>query len=1202
MSSHDDILRLAQSHADRREFNEALALVEEVLVEVNELERDSVEGLRYYFEIERSKHLDELVAAASRARDAEDWSAATRILDEARTLDGEGNHQGIRSLTEQVAQLEQQSLEAARDDSKRRAAEQLGRAGTVGEIENVVQVLEELIAKKLDDLEVRELLEEAQERRRMLLAKAGKITTLEQNSQFDELLTEFEDLIQQGFREMPATGGQKARDIFEYRAEIEARAQAFAEDKAGRYWRQGEQALGDGKLELALTYVQKGLDLKAIPQERRDDLEDLRLSAEQAKGEREALAAAVSEATELMNREGDFDGAIHLLEGVLAQDSKHTAAASNLHRARRGLETQALKQVRRGLSKATARLNQDPSGAREQLELAGETLDGLGGSDEVEALRRRQEELTLKLDASEGLERETQRAEGALRRALRSKAFAEAEDLLQALSSEARKDPRISSLRSTLSRQQDVEAATAGIRQALDDEDFVGARKQMVALKRRQVDHAELVELGHRVDASFYYNKGTEALEAGDLTAAKRSLNRVRKLGDMFADEADEALERLAQRQEREKREKKLLRQAAKHFDLGRFEEAHGLLATIQDDLGVANKELLQLRAKVDKGWRRQLTKSIRGHLEGDAFEDAYEAANKLASLKLASDTKVVAEARCAYLVHRAQIAARGSDWSAARDLWSEAETHDPTSEKIADGLREAKLRAALQEAATTRDAVKRLAVLESVFDLHAPDSEVFAQLSRELVRAEEYRRAIRLADLMLTRPDNELRIESEQLRELCQLLQECADLSEQGSHRRSLDHLETSRERFPMFEGALDAIQRQRRKAAVDRLWNDAQRLEREGQPLAHKLPLYRELLEVQPDHRDAERRNKELLEDLDHEVQDLLHEAKIAKEEANAPPDQIDDKIRQIEVLLKVANHDQVSKLQHWRKELNGKRRDLRTFDEKSRLLLTLLVDAKATGDFQVVEGLQADLANLVSNRYQGAVDITRQLRQAKETRRRVEKLRANLQEAFDSSDFVRLEQLANELLRTDVDDEYKSREDLHLIDPWTKIDVAVDELSEWAQERQANRNALATWLEEQQINPGPLEEQERELRERKILAHDRKVLIKGLRRLSDHYHEAAEGLREPPQKPLSQAASKVIDTSRAARKTLLDRAERLGHEVRRLQDGDEEVADLIAQAADLIDNNEFAAARPVIEQGLEIVPDHAVLLHFLGIVDRG
>jgi len=1203
MIANDEILKLAHAHAERREFNEALALLDELLEELPESEREEIEHLKYFFDVQRSQHLDELHKKASQARDEGDWEIATELIDEARALDPEGEYKGFKELAEQVSQRAREVGEETRSKKKQLVKNLLETTRTIEDIDAAIKLLEELIAKQQDDLEIRSLLDSAQERRRTLLAKVGQIATFEEGEQYEEALKEVNSLIQQGIRELPDVDTDQQLDIYEYRSSLEIKAKVFAEKKAGKYLGQADSALNENKPELALTYIRKALDLPSLPKEREDDLNDLQIKAEHAKEEQEELEATVGEAVDLMNQKGDFEQAIRLLENVLASVPEHSSARTNLDRARQGLERRCIKEVRNALSIAEARLRRKRlAEARAQLEAAAETVEELGDSGDAEALQQRYDQLFAELEEAEEREEGIQGAEDELRGALDSGDLSTAEDILQSLTPEARKDPRISKLRSQLTRRQDVESAVEGVQQALDDGDFEGARKQMQSIKRRRLKSDEIPELAKKVDASYFFHQGRDALAAGDLTAAKRSFNRVRKIGDIFADEAEDELESIAEQQERLKREKKLFSQAVKHQEAGRFEEAHRLLMEVGEDLGPAHKELLKLRAQVGRAWRKELSKEVRDKLKADAYDEAFELSEKLATFKMASDTALISRARLAYHMNRARIAARNGEWSSARAHWLEAEKHDPTSEEIAAGLKEAKKQNALREAATARDVQKRLALLESVFDPHNPDAAVYPQLARELIRAAEYRRAARLADVVLADPNSELAADAEILKRLCQQLEESEHQLKQGAHLVSIELLQKCRKDFPTFDDALALILRNRRQEAVESLWTNAQRLENEGQKLAHTLPLYRELLAIEPSHRDARRRNQELLEELDRYVQDLVHEAQQTKNEPNVLLDQVEEKIREIDSIAKVANKDQGPKLEHWRRELNAKRRDLRTFEDKSKLIKTLLAEAKATGEFQIVEGLQADLANLVSNRYQGLVALSRELREAKDGRRKAEKLRARIEEAFSRKEFAQLDSLTAELIRADPKDDFQLRGEFHLIDPVSKEPITFAELSEWARERQNNLQQLSSWFDVRRPDRLSLEEREDQLRTRRVRAHDRGWLISGLERLAESYREVAERLRDLPDQPLSPKAVEIEIEAREERQSLNGKAEQLAREARRMKEEDDDVRELIEQASQLIDNKEYGAARPIIDQGLEIVPDHEVLRYFHGVVTSG
>jgi len=1198
IAEKNEIIKLAHSHVDRGEFNEALALLEELLEELPEAEHEEVESLKYFFEVKRAQHLDELHGKAEQARDQGGWDLALKLVDEAREIDREGKDERFSLLARHVLLLRsREEEEGARAKKKQRVRNLLDTIRSLADVDVAIKHLEEMVAKEEDDPEILNLLDSAKELRREFLARMGQITTLEEGEQFEDAIREVNNLIQQGWREF------EGQDIYEYRSSLEAKAISFADQKASKYLVEAQKALTEQKPELALSLVQKGLDLPFVPQKRKEDLNDFQLRAEQARKDLERLEATVQQAVGLMNRDRDFEQAIGLLEGVLASLPDHQHARLQLDRGRQGLQRQQVKEVRSALASAEARLKKKRlTDARTQLEVAADALEELDGQAAADALRGRYEELLTELDDVEAREERIQEAESELRQALAESVFAVADDILDSLSPEIRKDSRISRLRSQLSRKQDVDEALAGARQALEDEDFEGARKQMQSIRRRRLESEEIPDLSTRVEASFHFDRARSALTAGDLTTAKRAFNQVRKIGDVYAEDADDELQAIAELQEKEKKEKQLFSKAEKHKNAGRLEEAYRLLEELGDDPGQLRKQILQLRSQVSREWRKDLGKETRDKLKAEAYEDAFQVAEKLAAFKMGEDTRLISQARLAYHRHRAQTSARGGDWHSAVDQWLEAEKYDPGSEEIAAGLKEAKCQKALHDARTMADTNKRIALLESVLDPHQPDAAVYERLAHELIRAGEYRKAKRLAEMSPGSFASSVAVSPEALYALCQELEESQRKLELGSYSESIEVLQNCRNRFSDFASTLDDVLRRRRQEAVESLWSQALRLENEGQKPAHTLPVYQELLVIEPSHSRAQERNKMLLDELDHHIDDLLHVALLIEEEDNAFLTQVEEKIQEIDATLKVANKDQIAKLNIRREKLNAKRRILRTFEEKEKLLRTLLAAAKETGDFNVVDGLQAEVANLVPNRFQRLQALKRDIGAAREGRRRAENLAAGIDDAHRDMDFDRLDKLAAELRRHDPDDDFQVQEKLRLIDSMSQEPIVFADLSEWARERHQNVEKLSGWLEARQPRRPALEEKEEALRSRPTRTHDRSALIAGLERLAAEYGAAAGRLEDPPMKPLSPRAAEIAEEAREIQRSLNEQVARLEGEAQRIEEEEEQVRELIEQASRLIDIKDHDAARPIIELGLDLVPDHEVLKHFLGIISHG
>ncbi|MCP4657677.1 MAG: hypothetical protein GY856_19905 [bacterium] len=106
-------------------------------------------------------------------------------------------------------------------------------------------------------------------------------------------------------------------------------------------------------------------------------------------------------------------------------------------------------------------------------------------------------------------------------------------------------------------------------------------------------------------------------------------------------------------------------------------------------------------------------------------------------------------------------------------------------------------------------------------------------------------------------------------------------------------------------------------------------------------------------------------------------------------------------------------------------------------------------------------------------------------------------------------------------------------------------------------------------------------------------------GLERLAGEYRKVAEPLATAPETPLSPPAEAVIGEAGQLRERLVKRAEELERDARQRRDDDERVRDLIEEVARLIEDREFGAALPIVDQGLGLAPGHPVLTFFREVI---
>jgi len=196
------------------------------------------------------------------------------LLHNAQSLDSEDSK--VRSVTDQLHKsfIEYENEEEV-NKKKQRARDLLCRTKSIESVDVAIKILEEVFSIRPGDLDAASLLDEAQKLRSEFLQSMGQVATLEQAGQYEEAIKEINDLIARGFYEYDG------HDIFELRSELEKKQREFTDQKAEKYYNKAEAEV-DNNPKLALSYIEKGLSLLAMPKVRRDALEDLKIKVELA--------------------------------------------------------------------------------------------------------------------------------------------------------------------------------------------------------------------------------------------------------------------------------------------------------------------------------------------------------------------------------------------------------------------------------------------------------------------------------------------------------------------------------------------------------------------------------------------------------------------------------------------------------------------------------------------------------------------------------------------------------------------------------------------------------------------------------------------------------------------------------------------------------------------------------------------------------
>ncbi len=1190
MVHQNEVVSMAHDLLERREYNEALAVLHKLPAD-----DEQIRTLMFVFEQKRNQHRDRLVDQAEAARDRGDWRAAQRLITQARDLDPEGQDVRIRRLAEDITRRGAEHSAAGELERKKQRAQRLLELESkrLEDLETAIRLLQEAVSLNAEDFPSRSLLAKAQELRSEFLASQGQIATLEEAGEFEDALARVRDLIQRGWREF------KGEEIFQYQAHLEAQAREFAENKAGKYLSMAAEAL-DSDPALALLHIEQGLNLPFVPRERLEDLENLRLKAQRARTHHEEVEQTVQEALRLINVERDFEPAIALLEGAVARLPNQTEAARHLERAREGYRSHTQQEVRISMVQARAQIRQEQTAeARAELNACLGRLEKLDGAEETAAIRQQCEALLAETERVGEVLRDAETAAGEIASLLDEGDLSAAQARLGDLDAEIRKRPELRKLRTRLARSQDLANALEQVRRALDDDDLDAAREQVRVLKRRARDHEEVKQLHEEVEASFQVRAGRAALAAGDASGARKAFKKVVSLDGPYADEAAEQLSQLGEQLEREKRERRLYRQAVQHQEAGRFEAASQTLAEIGDDASLVQRDVVRLRATIAREWRKSLAAEVRSQLKARSLEAAIETAAKLERLKMVQDTKLINEVRREFHVHRARIAMTQGQWSEAVAEWQEAQKHDPACDEIAAGLKEALKRRRVQEADATEELGRRIALLEAAFDPQAPELGVDERLADCLIVAEETGKLTSLALARINHPGEEIVTWSRSLRQLASKLKGAKEKMDLEAFSEGIGILEAALREYPDLADGVAELLRRRKKKIVETLLKRARSLDTAGESLARRIPLYRQILEIEPAHGEAREHNRLLLEDLSQLVNDLLHDCIQLKDDENVSESELDDLVVEIRSLLTVANDEQKTKLRPQLEHLQDRRRALRLLDRTIKQVRGLLNEAKETGEFTVIDRIISEASKRISARNNRFARLAKDVREIKERRGRASLLAAKVEEASEALSFDELESAAVELQRLDREDEFGTHSRLHLTDPMTDEQIPYRELVGWARQRRRNLEQLEGWLEARGPDLEELESREAELRREAAENPTTREFIPGLERLVAEHRHGADQLTTLPEAPLSPPAKSVVEEADRRRARLLARAEKLESEARRRREDDERVGDLIREVARLIEDREFGAALPLVEEGLGLAPGHVVLSHLRGVI---
>lgn len=1179
--SIQESMKSAQAHLEKEEFNEGLAIL-------NELPFSPViEDLRRKIEQARRDKINSLLNNFETELNNQNWNLAAEIIQAAQTLDGKDDR--VQAAITRLTELSKKTMDDEEIAEKKHRAKLLldKSEKTIADLETAIHLLDEIISHNEGDIEAKDLYDKAQRARSEFLRSQGQVATLEQAEEYEEALKQIRDLIQRGWREFDG------KDIFEYRGELENKAQDFAEQKAGKYLSQANDVL-ENDPKLALRYIERGLELPFIPAKRRQDLEDLKIKAERANEKFIKVDKIVQEALELMNKDSNYEKAINVLENALGIMPNFSEAKSHLDRAQQRLKKNILNNARSKIARIKTWISQGQlDKARTEILT---TSDELGKIDEEgDALRHECDKLLDEINKKEQIEREVTEAVKSANIALENGKLDEIDTIINALAEEAQDHSDIRKLKAQLAKRLDIKEGIEKARQAYEDGRLESAREQVVILKRRARDNEEIIRLYNEVESSLSYVKGEEFFNDGILAEAKKTFQKVIKLDTLYQDEAKEKLEQIDELKEVDRLTRSDYNKALKHKEQRQFEDAYDILNEIGDNPTTIKEQIITLRNEVRQLWREQLIKQIKENLKAKKYDGAFDFTQKLENIQTIDDSKLIYDVKKRFHIHKAGIASSQRSWKDALLHWQKAQSFDAHDPRIIKGLLEAKKNEAKRVADFSDDLNEIIGNLENILDNENIDIEVDNRLWRAYILSEEYGKALHLANLRL-KVDSEYSTKVKRLKSFCMILSESKEKFNLGAYRECIDILNNTLKKFSEYSDIITELSQKRKQEIIDKLLTEAKELENRGENIVYILPRYQELLSIEPNHKEAKQRNTILLEDFKRYITDLIQECIFIENEENITIDDIDDKINEIRNAMIIATDQQQTKLKPHLDRISSKRRSLQAFEKKITGIRGLLFEAKENGEFSDVDRELSEALSHTSMRNLALNKLIREIQEIKDRRNKAVNLVTKTINAFKELDFSTIESLSDDLLRIDPDDEFSlQRKQLNFKDQYKNEDIDFKELKIWAQQRRQNIQKLTMWFEENRVDTNKLEQEENKLRGESEKDHHVNLFVKGLENLVDDYRKGTEKLAAPRELPLSEQADHIIKTAEEYRMQLSKKANELEEEANSLIKNEKIVQELIEEASKLIEKRDFSEAKPLVEKGWELSPSHPVLRHY-------
>ncbi|MCP4347522.1 MAG: hypothetical protein GY795_18620 [Desulfobacterales bacterium] len=1181
-----DILKKVNDHLKMEEYNEGLSILE-TLPQFPE-----TDDLKNKFQTQKYSKIQKVLENAKESMANKHWKDAENLINQAKALDEDDKE--VKAIASKYSHEYQdylkseglrKDLQTARDILNREMA-------GLKDAENAIGLLESADAKKPGDPEIQDMLVKAKKWRKEFLRKRGLVATLEQLGKYDEALKEIDNLIERGETVYKDNFGE--RDIEEYRADLEIKVRDFSDEKANKRLQSASKAIANDP-KLALKHINEGLNLPFVPNERKEDMEDLKLEVERSIEELEKTEAEINEGLTAMNEKNEYQKAIGIFKKIAAKYPQLHYVQEHLKDAKKSWRNQSVQRIKRNLAQASSLVNlKNLEESKNLLQENNTLLELLDQEPEITPYQDQCHELMAAISAQEGIENQVKEIVPRLEDALKSDNLIEAELLLASLDKEARDHLAIRTFQVRLTSKQGLHTALDQVRLTFEEERLDSAREQIKELKSRYGKNEEVLELSLKIDTNNYYKTGKEAYEEGDLKAARNAFEKLVELNSLYKENAQQYLKEIELSSKSEAIASEVYENAQRQQNKGDLEGAYKTLREMPDEPSSLKKDMLDLKVEVRDKWQRMLREQIQEYLEAKLYSEAHALATKLEKVQDAGDRKIIYEVKKTYTINQAQLAEEQNKWDEALKHWQDAQQYD-NSDTVRQGMQNAQKRKAIKESDAAAKTSEKISILEEVYNIQEPDYEIEERLIRACLSEGKYNRAMNIAMARVNEKTSFAKT-AETVKDLCQKLTEADEKYDKGAYVNSFDILNECMSGYPQFRDYVVTVYRTRQSKVTEKLFKEARDLEIRNESVVKILPLYQEILHIEPENRKAMERHKRLTEDFRHFVDDRIHKCiKLEKEDNNSLHD-VEEIIREIELARTVASEEQSVRLEPHLKRLLIERSSLKSFDDKIKKIDPVLREAKETGDFDPVDQILSEASKFVSLRNYKFAAKKKEVHDVKKKYSDIHQLAEQISNAFRAEDYNSLEHLTAELKKLDADDEYEvQKKRLVFKDPGTGDEIPFKELESFARERHQNLDTIQKWFNGHYMGSNDYQSEADKLRSQANKDFDNLALARGLLNQSKQIDHKLRGLPDPPEKPLTRNATDLVYQANIIKENLQRAVKQLEDEANSMLSDMDIIKELENKAGDLIEDGKFKEAMEVVEQGLKMDPFHEVLKYF-------